>query len=45
MSSGVLPSGEIKLTEAQEKVAKNMPGGRDAYIEGLKKINNLPSKK
>lgn len=36
-SSGVDKDGNIILTPEQEKVAANMPGGRDAYIKGLKK--------
>lgn len=36
-SSGLDKDGNIKLTPEQEKVAANMPGGREAYIKGLKK--------
>lgn len=37
-SSGINKDGSIKLTPEQEKVAERMPGGREAYIKGLKKI-------
>lgn len=37
-SSGLDKDGNIKLTPEQEKVAERMPGGREAYIKGLKKI-------
>jgi len=37
-SSAVDKDGNIKLTPEQEKVAERMPGGREAYIKGLKKI-------
>ena len=37
-SSGKAKDGTITLTPEQEKVAEHMPGGRDAYIEGLKAI-------
>jgi hypothetical protein len=37
-SSAVSKNGEIRLTPEQEKIAQNMPGGREAYIKGLKKI-------
>jgi len=36
-SSGIDKEGNIRLTPEQEKVAQNMPGGREAYIKGLKK--------
>jgi len=41
MGSSILPNGEVHLTPAQEKVASNMPGGRETYIEGLKKISGV----
>lgn len=37
-SSGMDKDGIVRLTPEQEKVAANMPGGREAYIKGLKKI-------
>jgi hypothetical protein len=37
-SSGVDKDGKIKLTPEQLKVAENMPGGVEAYIKGLTKI-------
>ena len=37
-SSGIDKDGNIKLTPEQEKVAERMPGGREAYIKGLKKV-------
>jgi len=37
-SSGLDKDGNIKLTPEQEKVAERMPGGREAYINGLKKM-------
>jgi hypothetical protein len=37
-SSGLDKDGNIKLTPEQEKVAERMPGGREAYINGLKKL-------
>lgn len=37
-SGGVTPQGEVRLTPEQEKVASRMPGGRDAYIKGLRKL-------
>jgi hypothetical protein len=36
--SGIDKDGNIKLTPEQEKVAEKMPGGREAYIKGLKKV-------
>jgi len=37
-SSGIDKDGNIKLSPEQEKVADRMPGGREAYIKGLKKL-------
>jgi len=37
-ASAVDKDGNIKLTPEQEKVAEQMPGGREAYIKGLKKL-------
>jgi len=37
-ASGMDKDGNIKLTSEQEKVAEKMPGGREAYIKGLKKL-------
>jgi len=37
-ASGLDKDGNIKLTPEEEKVAERMPGGRDAYIKGKKKI-------
>lgn len=37
-SSAIDKEGNVKLTPEQEKVAERMPGGREAYIKGLKKI-------
>lgn len=37
-ASGLDKDGNIKLTPEQEKVAERMPGGREAYIKGLKKL-------
>jgi predicted small metal-binding protein len=37
-SSGLDKDGNIRLTPEQEKVAERMPGGREAYIKGLKKV-------
>jgi len=37
-ASGIDKDGNIKLTPEQEKVAERMPGGREAYIKGLKKV-------
>jgi hypothetical protein len=37
-SSAIDKEGNIKLTPEQEKVAQRMPGGRDAYLKGLKKL-------
>ena len=37
-SSGGEKNSVIRLTPEQEKVAERMPGGREAYINGLKKI-------
>ena len=37
-SSGVDKDGKVKLTPEQLKVAENMPGGVEAYIKGLTKI-------
>jgi hypothetical protein len=37
-SSGIGKDGNIILTPAEEKVAQNMPGGRESYIEGKKKV-------
>lgn len=37
-ASGLDKEGNIRLTPEQEKVAQNMPGGREAYIKGIKKI-------
>jgi hypothetical protein len=37
-ASAVDKEGNIQLTPAQEKVAQRMPGGREAYIKGLKKM-------
>lgn len=36
-ASGLDKDGNIRLTPEQEKVAANMPGGREAYIKGLQK--------
>jgi len=36
--SAIDKDGNIRLTPAQEKVAERMPGGREAYIKGLKKL-------
>lgn len=36
--SAIDKDGNIRLTPEQEKVAERMPGGREAYIKGLKKI-------
>lgn len=36
--SAVDKDGNVRLTPEQEKVAQNMPGGREAYVNGLKKI-------
>lgn len=33
-------SGNIRLTPQQEKVAEHTPGGREAYIKGLRKLIN-----
>jgi len=38
-SSGIDKDGNVKLTPEQEKVAEKMPGGREAYIKGLKKLS------
>ena len=37
-SGGSHKSGEVRLTPEQEKVADRMPGGREAYVRGLKKL-------
>jgi hypothetical protein len=36
--SSIAKDGTIKLTPAEEKVASNMPGGRESYINGKKKL-------
>jgi len=36
--SAIDKDGNIRLTPEQEKVAERMPGGREAYIKGIKKI-------
>lgn len=40
-SSGLDKDGNIKLSPEQEKAAERMPGGREAYIRGLKKIKGV----
>ncbi len=37
-SGSISPQGEVRLTPEQEKVASRMPGGRDAYVKGLRKL-------
>lgn len=37
-SSAIDKDGNVKLSPEQEKVAEHMPGGREAYIKGLKKV-------
>ena len=39
--SAINKDGSIRLTPEQEKAAENMPGGREAYIKGLKKIQGI----
>ena len=39
--SAISKDGSIRLTPEQEKAAENMPGGREAYIKGLKKIQGI----
>lgn len=40
-ASGMDKDGNLRLTPEQEKVAANTPGGREAYLKGLKKVRGI----